>query len=142
MTLQEANDELCAYTLTHGAPEFIHQYVVDAFAAQMADEQTKPIKLTFALLGLYLHLERNFTGRQVQLAHQYLGRQKRPWPRFVLPKERGSITAREVLAQSAGPARDQAIDAWCRAVWEAFRDAHLQVAEVWATFGQGFRVSP
>ena len=29
-----ARDELYAYTLMHGAPEFIHQYVVDAFAAQ------------------------------------------------------------------------------------------------------------
>jgi hypothetical protein len=36
----------------HRDPSFIHQYVVDAFAAQQADEQTKPMKLTFALVGL------------------------------------------------------------------------------------------
>ena len=47
----EAFDELCAYTLTRGDAEFIHQHVVDTFAAQTANEFTKPITLTFALEG-------------------------------------------------------------------------------------------
>lgn len=46
-----AYDELQAYTLAHGDPAFIHQHVVDAWAAQHADEETKPIALTFALVG-------------------------------------------------------------------------------------------
>ena len=54
MTSEAAYHELCYYTLTLGDPAFIHQHVVDAFAAQQADEQTKPIKVTFALVGLYL----------------------------------------------------------------------------------------
>jgi len=69
MTQHEAYDALCAYTLTRGDAAFIHQHVVDAFAAQSADEATKPITLTFALVGLYLHVERQFTGREVQRAH-------------------------------------------------------------------------
>jgi hypothetical protein len=39
---QEAFYELCYYTIAHFDPIFIHQYVVDAFAAQTADKKTKP----------------------------------------------------------------------------------------------------
>ena len=46
-------------------PAFIHQHVMDAWAVQTADELTKPIQLTFALVGLYLHVEMAFSGRQV-----------------------------------------------------------------------------
>ena len=38
------------------------QHVVDAYAAQTARASTKPITLAFALVGLYLHLEKNQTG--------------------------------------------------------------------------------
>ena len=54
MTSEDAYHELCYYTLAHRDPSFIHQHVVDAFAAQHADEKTKPIKLTFALVGALL----------------------------------------------------------------------------------------
>jgi hypothetical protein len=66
-TNHEAYNELCYYTLPHGDPAFIHQHVVDAFAAQTCSENDKPIKLTFALAGLFLYVEKQFTGRQVQL---------------------------------------------------------------------------
>jgi len=127
---QEAYDELQGYTLAHGDPAFVHQHVVDAWAAQHADERTKPIGLTFALVGLYLHLERGFSGRQVQRAHMALARHKRAWPTFGLPQVRGSITATHVIAAPAGPERDRAIDAWCASVWGAFRESHRAVAEL------------
>jgi GrpB-like predicted nucleotidyltransferase (UPF0157 family) len=123
-------EELLAYTLGHRDPAFIHQHVVDSFAAQEADGETKPIKLTFALVGLYLHLEKGFTGRQVQRAHMALARNRRGWPSFPLPAERGSITAAQVLAAPPGPERDAAIDAWCASVWEAYADSHEAVAEL------------
>jgi hypothetical protein len=109
MTERAAYDELCAYTLTHGSATFIHQHVVDAFAAQTAADGTKPITLTFALVGLYLHVERRFSGREVQQAHQRLARRKPAWPSFVLPRDRGSVTAADVLARAAGTERDNAI---------------------------------
>ena len=117
---QDAYHELSAYTLTHGDATFIHQHVVDAWAAQHAVEGGKPIGLTFALVGLYLHLEEGFSGRQVQRAHMEMGRSKREWPTFAMPAERGAITAIDVMAAPEGPERDQAIDDWCRSVWEAF----------------------
>lgn len=120
MTQEDAYNELCCYTLTHGDPAFIHQLVVDAAAAQFADEQTKPIKLTFALVGLYLHLEKQFTGKEVQHAHMALARKKRIWPTFPQPQDRDSVTAADVLAVPAGPERDRAIEGWCASVWEAY----------------------
>ncbi len=132
-----AYEELQAYTLAHGDGAFIHQYAVDAWAAQQADERTKPIALTFALVGLYLHLERGFSGRQVQRVHMLLARHKRSWPSFPLPRERGSITASQVVAAPPGPVRDHAIDAWCASVWEAFGDSHRAVAELLERHGIG-----
>jgi hypothetical protein len=127
---QRAYDELQYYTLGHGGPQFIHQHVADAWAAQHADEQTRPIGLTFALVGLYLHVEKEFSGRQVQQVHMKLGRCKRTWPSFPLPCERGFVTAVHVMAAQEGTARDKAIDSWCASVWEAFSDSHRAVAEL------------
>jgi hypothetical protein len=71
---------------------------VDAYAAQTADENTKPIKLVFTLVGFYLHVEQQFTGRQVKLAHMQLGRAKQLWPIIPLPENRGAIRVGQVLA--------------------------------------------
>jgi hypothetical protein len=111
---------LSCYTLEHGDPAFIHQHVVDAFTAQHADERTKPIGLTFALIGLYLHVERGFSGREVQRVHMALAKQKRAWPPFALPEHRGSITVIDVTAAAPCAERDDAIDRWCVSVWGAF----------------------
>ncbi|MEP6822406.1 MAG: DUF5946 family protein [Chthoniobacterales bacterium] len=130
MTDRESFDELCAYTLTLGDPAFIHQHVVDAFAAQTANESTAPIKLTFALVGLYLHVERHFTGREVQRAHMQIARRKRLWPSFPLPRDRGTMTVADVLAQAAGASRDDTILAWCAAVWDVFRASKPTLEEL------------
>jgi hypothetical protein len=66
---QSAYEELAAWTLGLGDAAFLHQRVVDAWAAQHATAKSKPINIAFALLGLYLHLEHGFSGREVQLAH-------------------------------------------------------------------------
>jgi hypothetical protein len=127
---QVAFEELSFYTIQHGAPSFIHQHIVDAFAAQTADEHTKQIKLTFALVGLYLHVEKRFTGRQVQLAHMKLACEKEPWPALALPEERGAITAADVLAAPAGAERDKMIHQWCASVWEAYSGNRPIIADL------------
>ena len=129
---RDAYDALQCYTLARGDQEFIHQHVVDAWTAQHANERTKPIALTFALVGLYLHLERKFSGRQVQRAHMSLARHKTSWPSFPLPHARGSVTVVDVMTAPAGSERDQAIDRWCAAVWGAFRECHRSVPELLA----------
>lgn len=122
LTEREACDEISAYTLTHGGRDFIHQHVVDAWAAQHATKDGKPIGITFALAGLYLHVEKQRTGREVQLAHIAMAKKKRTWPTFVLPQHRGDITAIDVLAAPEGEERDRAIHAWAESVWHAFAD--------------------
>jgi Family of unknown function (DUF5946) len=118
--MRAAYDEVYAYTM--GRPGFILQHVVDAFGAQTATREAKPIRVVFSLVGLYLHLEKKFSGRQVQQAHVELGRRKRVWPAVALPNNRGAITAIDVLNAAAGDPRDKAIDDWCASVWAAFKD--------------------
>jgi len=119
-TAREHDEELCYYTLAHADPRFIHQHVVDAHQAQSADGRTKPITLTFSPTGLYLHCERELTGRQVQRAHMELARGARSWPLLPLPAERGAITVAEVVRAAAGTERDALIHAWCVSLWSAF----------------------
>ena len=114
-------NELAFYTLAHPDPAFIHQLVVDAYAAQNADESTKPIAIVFSLIGLYLHLEKGFTGKQVQKAHMQLAKRRRNWERPALPADRGAIGIVDVLAAAPGEPRDLLIGEWCRSVWNAWR---------------------
>jgi len=134
MTEEEAYNELSAYTLSHTGPTFIHQHVVDAWGAQHASPDVKPIRLFFSLAGLYLHLERGFTGRQVQRAHADLAARSKSWPTFrlplPLPAERGAITIVDVVGVPAGAERDRMIEEWSRSVWTAFsgsRDAVIRL---------------
>ena len=125
---QDTYYELACYTLVHPDPLFIHQHIVDAYAAQHADAHSKPISIAFALAGLYLYLERGHSGRQVQQAHMQLARKKHPWPRFTLPTDRGTMTVADVLRADPGDARDEAIRQWAASVWEAWSASHDQVA--------------
>lgn len=127
---QEAYHALCGCTLALGDAAFIHQYVVDAFTAQHADERTKPIALTFALVGLYLLVEHAWSGRQVQQAHVRLARRRQAWPALALPRERGAVTVADVLVEPEGPARARAIRDWCASVWGAYAANRQAVADL------------
>jgi hypothetical protein len=131
---QSAYHELTAWTLSLRNGRFIHQHVVDAWAAQRATEKSKPISVVFGLIGLYLHVEKGFSGREVRSAHMQLaqpngrGPGRKEWPRFPFPKERGAITVSDVIA-APEEERARAIDCWCRSVWEAWKDSHAAIAE-------------
>jgi hypothetical protein len=117
-TLRSAYDEVYVYTM--GRPGFILQHVVDAYGAQSATSDSKPMAIVFALVGLYLRVEKHCSGTRVQKVHTHLARRRRAWPVMDLPRDRGDITVADVLAAPAGLERDQAIDAWCMCVWNAF----------------------
>ena len=131
---QEKFYELSYYTLAHPDPAFIHQHIVDAFAAQNADQNTKPIAVAFALIGLCLYLEKNYTGKQVQLAHMALARRNRDWPKFDLPESRGEISVIDVLNEPAGPKRDAKIREWSASVWQAYSESHQKVLDLLSKF--------
>jgi len=130
---QEAYDQLAFYTLSLGDAAFIHQHIVDAFGLQQADERTKPIALAFGLIGLYLCVEKGYSGRQVQDEHVRLAKRRREWPAFPLPAGRGDITASDVLAAEPGEARAAMIRKWCESVWAACSESHAQVAALYAS---------
>ncbi|VVB89717.1 Uncharacterised protein [uncultured archaeon] len=127
---QEKYYELTYYTISHPGPSFIHQHIVDAYAAQYADENTKPITLAFALIGLYLHIERNYSGKEAQKAHMQLAKKRKVWPVFNQPKHRGEVTVSDVLAAPPGRERDEAIRKWCASVWEAYRENHKKIIDL------------
>jgi len=115
-------DHLYLYAGGRGRERFILQNVVDAHHAQIATEQTKPIVIIMALVGLYLHVERGFTGLQVQQVHMQLGRHKHQWPRIALPQTRGAVNEEDVMKVPEGDERDAAISDWCRSVWDVYKD--------------------
>ena len=117
MVLSGAYDEVYVYSMSR--PGFMLQHVVDAFGVQTANAETKPIRVVFGLVGLYLHVEKQFSGHEVQQMHMVLARKKREWPQLSLPDYRGSMTVEDVLTVAAGSERDMAIDDWCRCVWIA-----------------------
>lgn len=123
-------NELSYYTLAHPDPRFIHQHVLDAYAAQNADENSKPIGVVFGLVGLYLYVEKNFTGRQVQKAHMQLAKRRREWVRPALPKGRGAIIVKNVLAAAPGEVRDAMIRNWCESVWESWEESRGKIVEL------------
>jgi hypothetical protein len=126
---EQAYHLLLAYSF-EPAHYLVHQHVVDAYAAQTANEQTKPITLVFALAGLYLHFEKGFTGPEAQQAHIRMARARKEWPRLPSAKDRGTMTAADVIQYASGPERDAAIEEWARQVWEAWREQHGAVAEL------------
>ena len=130
-TSRDEFHELSFYTLSHpDSAYFIHQHIVDAFQAQTADANTKPIGLIFSLVGLYLYCEKNYSGRQVQLAHMQMAQNKKPWPKIELPADRGEITVSEVLKTPEGQMRDDMIREWCKCVWLTYHNSHASIAKL------------
>ena len=125
--------QLSYYTLTLRDPEFIHQLVVDAYAAEHGDEKARPMKLTFALVGLYLVNERGYTGKQVQETHMALAKRSRTWPSFPLPAGRDWLTVQDVVR--APDAEKQAmIRKWSASVWEVWRPQEAVISGLLAQY--------
>ncbi len=115
--------ELLLYTLSHPDQKyFIHQHVVDAYAAQHITENTKPIGFAAPLIGLYLFAEKGFTGKEVQKIHMRLGNKMKDWPKLEVPKEKAEITVADVLAMPPGKDRDEVIKQWAKAVWKIWKN--------------------
>lgn len=124
-----AYDLLTIDTLHHADEHFVHQFVVDIYTAQTATSETKPITIAMALVGLYLHVEHHFSGRQVQEVHMQLASLQPEWPAVTAPEARGSITASMVMKQPHGEKRNHMIDLWAAAVWFAWKDSHQTIKD-------------
>lgn len=134
---EESYHELAYYTLNHEDRSFIHQHVVDAFAAQNASFETKPITLIFALVGLYQYIEKGFSGRQVQQFHMLMAEHKQAWPPISIPPDKGQITVADALATVPGNERDKMIRKWCESVWKAYSASHAVIRHLEASYTGG-----
>ncbi len=130
----EHYNEIAFDTLPRTDPFFLHQIVVDAYGAQHATMDSKPIGPAFALMGLCLFLEHGYTGKQVQDAHSLLAQKSKQWPHFDPPEKRGHMTAADVAKVPRGAQRDTAIKEWARVVWESWEKDHDQVRALLRTF--------
>jgi len=84
-----------------------------------------------------MHVERGYSGTEVQRLHIAMGKSRIPWPPLKLPFHRGSMTVMDVIAFPPGLERDHAINAWCRSVWEAFAINRPAIAELLVSYGIG-----
>ncbi|HZC06817.1 MAG TPA: DUF5946 family protein [Ktedonobacterales bacterium] len=124
---QRIYGELTGYTVMLRDTEFIHQHLVDAYAAQHVGDGQPTIGAAFALIGLYLAVERGYTGKQVQRMHMLLARRSKTWPRFTRPAHVGALTALDVLNAQPGAARKAHMMLWARSVWDAWEGEHERV---------------
>lgn len=124
--------ELTGYTVMRRDEAFIHQHLVDAYAAQHASEGRPAIGAAFALIGLYLAIEKGYTGKQVQHMHMLLARRTKRWPTFTPPAHVGALTALDMLDAPLGAQRDEALMRWARSVWEAWSAEHERVRTLFA----------
>lgn len=128
--------ELTGYTVMRGDETFIHQHLVDTYAAQHAADAQRPISCAFALIGLYLAFEKGYTGRQVQRMHMLLARRSKRWPAFARPAQAGALTVLDVLNAPPGQERDEMLMRWGRSVWEAWSHAREPIQALIASVMQ------
>ena len=121
--------DLTCWTLVRQDSRFVHQHVVDAYAAQHAGERMRPITTAFALIGLYLAVEKGYTGRQVQLVHMKIGRRRRDWPRLEPPRDRGELTVMDVLLAATDAEKEEMLMRWAASVWQTWEHRHRWVRE-------------
>ena len=124
--LQVFSDLQC-YTVTKQDPAFIHQHVVDAYEAQHAGGATRNITVAFGLIGLYLALEKGYTGRQVQMAHLSIAKTRKDWTRPGPPDQPAFLTVMDVLRAGTDAEKDAIIRRWMNAVWERWAHQHAWI---------------
>ena len=114
--------DISSYTIAKRDAAFIHQHAVDAYAAQHAGGDARNISVAFGLIGLYLAVERGYTGLQVQLVHMHIARVRKDWPPFDPPGQPAGITVMDVLQSGTDAEKDAMIIKWMAAVWENWAD--------------------
>jgi hypothetical protein len=123
-------DELSAVTLSLRDKDFIHQLVVDTYAAQHSGPNMKPIRTAFALIRLCLTFESGCTGKEVQRAHMVLGKINRQWPSFSPPIGKSTMTVLDVVQKVTKENYEESINAWGKSVWALWRTEHENIGKL------------
>ena len=122
--------ELSGIHFDEADPSFIHQIALDCYGAQHVCGPAKPITTAYSLIGLCLHIEHGFTGRQVQRAHTILARKPATWPELPAPTHRYPITVASVVACEHAAVRTERLEDWARSTWDAWRNEHMWVRSI------------
>jgi hypothetical protein len=120
--------ELTSYTLTEASHEFIHQHVVDSYAAQHSGGITKNIATMYALIGLCLMIDHGLTGKQVQKVHMRMP--KRKWEKLDPPTDSKWMTIRDVLKAENSSERKALIRKWAISVWKSWKNYHDYIGNI------------
>ena len=123
-------DELSAFTLTVADTDFTHQLIVDTYCAQHVGPNVRTISIAFSLIGLYLVIERGYTGRQVQLAHMALAAKSKTWPHFNPPPQTSTMTVFDVVNGINVDNYLKRVHEWAGSVWKAWESSHSDVADL------------
>ncbi len=83
-----------------------------------------PITVAFGLIGLYLALEKGYTGREVQKAHMKIAKIHKDWPFLEPPLRHAGLTATDVVREETDTQKETMIRKWMEAVWEIWEDRH------------------
>lgn len=113
--------ELSGFSIRQNQAEFIHQLVVDSYVAQHSGGIAKNIGTTFALAGLCLFVEYNYTGRQIQHVHMDIHKQN--WERLIPPRH-FKMTVKDVFKANSISERELLIKNWAKSVWESWNESH------------------
>lgn len=93
----------------------------------------------FALIGLYLAVEKGYPGRQVQLAHMKIAKRRRDWPRLEPPGHPGVMTVMDVLRAETDAEIEEMLMRWAASVWQSWEHRHEWVRETTARVLYGER---
>jgi hypothetical protein len=102
---------------------FRTQHAVDAYGAQHSGSRVKNIRTAFSLIGLYLAVEREYTGRQVQQAHMELAKRNIKWSSFILPIRPYALSVADVLGVVEAN-RNEMLMEWSKNVWDTWEEYH------------------
>jgi hypothetical protein len=112
----------------------IHQLTVDAYAVQHAGGPHPDKSVDIHLSGLYLVLEQGVHPMSVPKLLQTLAETVDPWPRFIPPADRGSLTIFDVALSGSDEQHSTAVREWARVVWQSWAEHHAAVAGLVARY--------
>jgi hypothetical protein len=130
--------ELSAYLMMNPDITFRTQHAVDAYGAQHSGRLVKNIRTAFSLIGLYLALECDYSGRRVQKAHLELVQKNIQWPSFDLPSRPYSLSVVDVLAIEEGTNRYEMLMKWAKDVWNTWEQYHERARNLCVKYLKNF----
>ena len=89
--------ELSANFIMSPDVTFVPNMRLTHMVLQHSGNRVKNIRTAFSLIGLYLAVEREYTGRQVQHAHMELAKRNIKWSSFILPIRPYALSVADVL---------------------------------------------